>query len=137
MKKFISFLFVLCVLMMSFSTTAFAATKSQVTYPTVKNTILVGQGYTTDGVKYEVYEIKNNSSTVTPNTVVTLNVTRWVRYYDIPVGFVAPSSIYWEEDTGCGYKVTGTLYWDGFTAHFNGIDHYIELPYMGKLVGNI
>ncbi|SHL11113.1 hypothetical protein SAMN02745136_04122 [Anaerocolumna jejuensis DSM 15929] len=136
MKKYLKFLFsffAICFLM-SLSTTASAAEKQ--TSLIDENATLLYQGYTEDGIKYEVYENPESKTPnmVTPDTVITQYVTRYIRYYSATI--TPTQQVFWQENLDSYTVMSGWLTWTGAYLR-NYIDNYTDATYTGYLTGNI
>lgn len=96
--------------------------------------VLLEQGYTDDGIYFEVFGIQdeNNGSTANSTRIVDSKViTRKVVYYSL----VTPSnSISWQENIG-GSTYSGTLYLSSYVKYPSG--NYTNAWYTGTVIGNI
>lgn len=113
----------------TFSANTALAADNQVTAN--KNESLVGQGYTADGIFYEVYKPTSPSATI--NSVIKVEVARRVVYYSILKDI--PESISWSEKLDSYTTLTGTLYFSSATWDYKA--GTTQVWYRGTLVGRV
>lgn len=114
--KFIYALFALSFIMLFTSKTAVTASAA-VEQPTVteEKTVFVDDGYTPEGIYYEVYDTittKSASTDVSINSVISMEVSRQVTYSGHVPNSTIPKSIFWTEQLDDYTTLTGTLYWN-------------------------
>lgn len=134
--KIVTAVLTLCLTLFITNATALAVQ----TQPVLANSeVLIEQGYTENGVYYEVYEVtptlSSKQSDITPNAVISMVVSRRVIYYAIVPLSSIPDPIYWTESldqytTLSGYLYYTSIFWD----HDAGTT---DVWYRGTLTGRM
>lgn len=121
---------------MAFSSNTVSASENEILV--TKNEVIIEQGYTEDGVYYEVYESSTpitNQSDIAPYSMISIDVSRQVVYYAIMSRSQIPDTIYWSEQYDKYTTVSGYL---DYTSIFWEYDNKItRVWYAGTLVGRV
>lgn len=133
-KKIIANLIVLCLILMTFTSPAYAAVKNTPHLPG-KGFVHIGSGYTADGIAYDVYEVpaKDNNSGITPY----YQIQEYKRLLFIFENETMPPTHlpygYWIG----GIYMSGVLYIEGGTLYTNYELNYCQAYYSGYCYGTL
>lgn len=128
MKKIISVIMIVNILVFSnLPVQAAESTQSWIN----EDSILVDSGYTSDGIRYEIYE---NHADVSTRAVISKKVTRYIRYYS---AIIEPTAkVYWTEKLDTYTTLSGWLTYTG-SYHRNYEYNTTDAEYIGTITGRI